>query len=214
MRARTWMLMAAVVAAGCQSVYFDTMEKFGVHKRDILVDRVEEARDSQEEASEQFASALDKFRSVVEVKGGSLEQKYDALNAELQRSESRAKAVTDRIDAVEDVAEALFKEWEQELTSYSSAELRRSSEQQLRTTRTRYEGLMRAMQQAESRLEPVLKPLRDQVLYLKHNLNAQAIGALQNELTTIEDDVERLVAEMQRSIAEADAFIREMEQQK
>src|SRR5690606_8169235 len=150
-------------ASGCQSVYFDAMEKLGVHKRDILVDRVEEARDSQEAASEQFASALERFRSVVAVKGGNLEQKYDALNAELQRSESRAKAVTDRIGAVEDVAEALFREWEQELSSYSSADLRRSSEQQLRTTRTRYEGLMRAMRQAESRLEPVLKPLRDQV---------------------------------------------------
>ena len=28
--------------SGCQSVYYDTMQKFGVHKRDLLVERVEE----------------------------------------------------------------------------------------------------------------------------------------------------------------------------
>ena len=37
----------------CQKAYYSTMEKFGVHKRDIMVDRVGEARDSQEEAKEQ-----------------------------------------------------------------------------------------------------------------------------------------------------------------
>ncbi|MEN8232871.1 MAG: DUF2959 family protein, partial [Thermodesulfobacteriota bacterium] len=42
-----------LLSGGCQKAYYNTMEKFGVHKRDIMVDRVEEARDSQEEAKEQ-----------------------------------------------------------------------------------------------------------------------------------------------------------------
>lgn len=44
------------------------------------------------------------------------------------------------------------------------------------------------MHDAEDRMEPVLQAFEDQVLYLKHNLNAQAIGALENELATIRQD--------------------------
>lgn len=198
--------------SGCQSAYYSTMEKFGVHKRDILVDRVEEARDSQHEAKEQFKSALERFQSVVKVDGGELEKIYKKLSAELERSEDKAQEVYDRVDAVEDVADALFDEWKDELEQYSSASLRRSSQQKLDQTKRRYAQLMRAMRKAEARIEPVLRPLRDQVLFLKHNLNARAILAIQSELAEIEGDVARLIREMEVSIKEADSFIGTLEQ--
>jgi DNA repair exonuclease SbcCD ATPase subunit len=198
---------AALLGSGCASMYYDTMEKMGVHKRDIMVDRVESARDSQKEAKQEFANALEQFKSVVSIKGGDLEAKYNKLNAALQKSEARATEVRDRIDAVESVSEALFKEWKTELKQYSNAELRRSSEQQLKDAQHRYQGLMAAMKKAESRIDPVLQPLRDQVLFLKHNLNAKAIGALTDEVAAIGAKVDDLVRDMEASIREADAFI-------
>ncbi len=188
------------------------MEKFGIHKREILVDRVEDARDSQKEAKEQFASALEEFSAVLNFNGGTLEEKYQQLNAELETSEEHAEAVRERIDKVEDVAEALFDEWQDELKLYSSDSLRRSSARKLKETRSHYQGLMTAMHRAESKIEPVLTPLRDQVLYLKHNLNAQAIASLQSELGRVEGDVASLIREMEKSILEADAFIVTLEQ--
>ena len=205
------LLVAFLLAlAGCQTVYYNTMEKFGVHKRDIMVDRVEEARDSQEEAKEQFQSALEKFSSVLNFKGGELEDKYNALKAEYDKSEAKANEVTDRIDAVEDVSEALFDEWEDELDQYSSASLRRDSGKKLSATRRQYKQLIRAMHRAEKKIEPVLNALRDQVLYLKHNLNAKAISSLQSELVTVESDIADLVREMEKSITEANSFIKTM----
>jgi hypothetical protein len=191
----------------CSSVYYGAMEKVGVHKRDILVDRVEKARDSQQETKEQFASALEQFSAVVNFDGGDLEQKYNQLNAVLEDSEEQAEEVRERIDAVEDVAEALFGEWDAELDQYTNASLRRSSEKQLRQTRSHYQKLLVAMRRAESKIDPVLNVLRDHVLFLKHNLNARAIASLQSELVTIEGDVARLIREMEASIKEADAFI-------
>ncbi len=188
-------------------MYFNTMEKFGVHKRDIMVDRVEDARDSQQAAKKEFANALEQFKSVVNIKGGHLEAKYEKLNAALQKAEARTTEVRDRIAAVESVSEALFKEWKAELKQYSSAELRSASEKQLRQSQARYHDLMAAMNRAESRLEPVLKPLRDQVLFLKHNLNAQAIGSLSGEVAAIATKVDDLIRDMEASIDEADAFI-------
>ena len=60
-------------------------------------------------------------------------------------------------------------------------------------------------------MTPVLDSLKDYVLYLKHNLNAQAIGSLKGEADSIETDVGRLIRDIQRSIQEADAFLKEIE---
>ena len=203
-------LIVCVLMAGCQSMYYGTMEKFGVHKRDILVSRVKSARDSQEAAKKQFANALEQFKSVVAVKGGELEAKYNQLNAALQKSEAEAAEVRNRIKAVEDVSDALFQEWKAELKQYSDQNLRRASEQKMEQTRSKCEQLISAMKMAESRIEPVLTPLRDQVLFLKHNLNAEAISSLSGELQAVQVNVDRLIREMETSIAEADKFIRDM----
>ncbi len=198
------------LSSGCQTAYYATMEKFGYDKREILVDRVEEARDSQEEAKEQFRSALEHFSAVTGFTGGDLEVKYEKLQSEFDRSEAKANAVKGRIEAVESVAEALFKEWEAELEEYSSPSLRASSQNQLSETRARYTVLVRAMRRAEEKIQPVLTAFRDQVLFLKHNLNAQAIASLQDEVTLIENEVEVLIKQMEASIAEANAFIDQM----
>lgn len=198
---------------GCQTAYYGTMEKLGVHKRDILVDRVEEARDSQEKARDQFRSALDRFRSVLGDPGGELQEKYDRLRAEFERSEGRAAEVRDRVASVDEVAQALFREWKAELDQYSNPEFRRSSERKLAATRKQYEGLIGAMRKAEAKLDPVLAAFRDQVLFLKHNLNAQAVSSLKGELRSVEGNVSALVRDMEASIAEANAFIDAMKKE-
>jgi len=206
----TALMSSALWSLGCQKVYYGTMEKFGHHKRDILVDRVAEARDAQHEAKEQFSSALEQFMSVANVEGGDLQKKYDTLNAEYEESAEKAEAVRDRIDDIKKVADALFDEWNNELDEYTNDSLRRTSEQKLEQTKVLYGKLIGAMERAESKIEPVLNAFHDQVLFLKHNLNAQAIASLQNELTTVENDIAILIREMEKSIDEADAFIREM----
>ena len=113
---------------------------------------------------------------------------------------------------MEEVAEDLFDEWEDELSLYESASLRRSSEQQLKDTRVQYSHLISRMHDAEDRMEPVLQAFEDQVLYLKHNLNAQAIGSLENELVSIRQDVDSLIRNMEQSIAESEAFIQRFRQ--
>jgi ElaB/YqjD/DUF883 family membrane-anchored ribosome-binding protein len=206
-------LGAALTLAGCQSAYYAAMEQVGVHKRDILVDRVEEVRDAQDEASEQFTDALTQFRQVVQFNGGELADLYDDLNAEYNDSKAAADEVHARIAQVESVAEALFEEWEAELDQYQSATLKAQSASSLRQTKQRYRSLVKTMKQAEGRMQPVLRALNDNVLYLKHNLNAQAVGALKGEFGTLQRDIDRLIKDMQRSIDASDAFIQSLEQQ-
>ena len=199
---------------GCQTAYYGAMEKLGYHKRDLLVSDVQKARDAQQEAKEQFQSAFERFSTVLNFKGGELQDKYNKLNAEYQQSEDKAQAVHDRIDSVEDVSEALFVEWESELDQYSSANLRRTSQRKLDATHKQYTQLIKAMKRAEKKMAPVLAAFKDQVLFLKHNLNAQAIASLKQELVSVEGDISSLIKDMEASIKEADSFITAMEQDK
>lgn len=195
---------------GCQSTYYNAMEKVGVHKRDILVDRVDEAKESQADAQVEFQDALTQFRSVVNFKGGDLEELYDRLNGEYEDSVEAAEEIRDRIDKVESVAEALFDEWQDELELYSNARLRNESKAKLADTQRRYKSLISSMRKAEKSMEPVLSALQDNVLYLKHNLNASAIGALKGELNSIDRDVSSLLNAMTNAIKESDSFIAQL----
>lgn len=206
--AKTSIIIGIVLMiSACQSAYYGALEKVGIHKRDVLVSRVEKTRDSQQDAKEQFKSALEQFKTVVSFNGGELETIYNKLNDEYESSAEAAQDVSARIESVASVSEALFDEWEDELQQYTSDTLKRKSQQQLKQTRKQYERLLRSMRSAEKTMQPVLNVFKDQVLYLKHNLNAQAIASIKGELKTIESNVSRLIQQMNSSINEANSFI-------
>ena len=207
---RTITLTCLLLLSACESTYYDAMEQIGIHKRDILIDRIEEAQEAQEEGQEQFKHALEQFKAVVNFDGGKLEDTYNPLNEEYEDSVSAAEKITDRINSVESVAEALFDEWESELLEYSNTNLRRDSERQLKATRRKYKRLITSMRDAEQTIDPVLSSLKDNVLYLKHNLNARAISSLKGELGNVNRDITRLIDAMQNAINESNAFIEQM----
>lgn len=197
----------------CSTAYYGTMEKFGVYKRDIMVDRVEAARDAQDNAKDTFQSALEQFSSVVSYRGGELESTYQRLNKSYENSRDAAKQVAERIQAIERVAEDLFDEWNDELDEYNNSTLRADSARKLHETQREYQRMLQTMKTVQAKIPPVLSVFHDQVLYLKHNLNARAISALQGEYRSIEGSVSRLIAELNTSIAKADQFIRRMQHQ-
>ena len=133
-RALLLVLMLGLGISGCSGTYYNAMEKAGYHKRDILVSRVEKARDSQEEAQEQFTSALAQFGSVVKIDDSNLKSAYEKLNAEYEDSEEAAEDVSDRIDNVESVSKALFREWEEELELFQNKSLRATSQKKFKAT--------------------------------------------------------------------------------
>ncbi len=203
-------LLVLLALPACQSAYFGALERLGVPKRDLLVQRVDAARGSQQEAQQEFRSALEQFQSVVDFKGGELEARYQALSTSYDDAKAQAADVRKRIAAVEGVAGALFDEWSDELDRYQDASLRRRSAEQLATTQDRYDDLIAAMNKAADKMDPVLELFEDQVLFLKHNLNAKAIGSLEDERSDIERRVASLIAEMETSIKEAESFIKAM----
>ena len=210
---RTTILGLSLLAllSACRGAYYSTMETFGVHKRDILVDEVEDGREDQAEAQEQFQETYQAFQELTGAEGGELEDVYDNLSDELEDCEESADDVHKRIDDIEQVAGDLFEEWEDEIGGMENASLKNESKAMLQDTRTRYAEMIGTMQQAETKMDPVLQAFRDHVTFLKHNLNAKAISSLQKVVPEIESDVAALIADMEKSIAEADEFVKAME---
>jgi len=202
---------AIVPLNGCKSAYYGAYEKFGVYKRDLLKKYVVAARDDQQKASEQFKDALTKLKEVYAFDGGSLEKTYRELDSEYKQSADRAAAVHKRVTDVEVVGTDLFKEWEAEIKQITTPSLADGSRKQLRETRAKFDLMLDALKKSERSMDPVLTKLHDQVLYLKHNLNAAAIASLRGESTSIQGEITKLIADMNASIAKADEFIKTME---
>ena len=205
--AKLTLVWLALSAAGCSTVYYSVWETLGKEKRDLLRDNVEGVREDQEDVSEQFESTLERIRAVYGIEGGELEDKYDRLKKDYDRSVERVDELKERIQTVEEIAADLFAEWEREIGEISDAGLRDRSRAQLRETQGRYVDLEKALGKTEARLDPVLTKFKDQVLFLKHNLNAQAIGSLETEVQSIQRDVDGLLGDLRASIQEADQFI-------
>jgi hypothetical protein len=216
---KTFLLLIALVTfSGCTSAGIAMRETLGTPKRTQVVDRVKDARDSQQAAKKQFESTLDEFLVVTGQKGqpgkvADLETQYKKFKAEHERCESRAADVSSRIADVEAVGGKLFDEWRGELKQYTSDDTRRRAQKLYDDSHANYDHLLAAMKTAESKMKPVLAAFKDQELFLKHNLDAAAIASLSGTAQQIQTDVANLIRDMESSIAEANKFIEQMGKQ-
>lgn len=207
----SFITLMIMIFSGCaNTVYYAGMEKVGFHKRDIMVSRVENVQESQKEAQEEFKSALEKFGTLVKIEESELKQAYEKFNDEFENITEASEELSNNIDKLEDVSLALFEEWEEEISLYTNQNKKLQSKKQLINTKNNYKKMMASMRASEKSMKPILNIFRDNVLFLKHSLNAQAIGALQNEFSTLKKEISTLINKMNQSIKASDSFIKEM----
>jgi len=204
-------LGVAAPLAGCGSVYYSAWEMMGQEKRDLLRSSLKSMVGDQQEAGQTFKTALERVKELNGFQGGNLEAEYDKLKGAYDDAKSSAEAIDSRIRDIEDVSGDLFEEWEKEIGQMQSAELKSSSRQKLGETKARYDRAHASMVESRSRMEPALGLLNDHVLYLKHNLNAAAVGSLAASMGGIEQSVAALQTSLEASIREAQGFLAEME---
>jgi len=202
-------LMLALV--GCRSTYYTAWEKLGKEKRELLVDQVKAARGTQKETAEEFKDALTRLQEAYGKRGTELERAYDKVKSRHDSAARLADELKERSGKVARIANDLFAEWEQEINAFDDAEMKRKSRENLRQTRERYGAMAAALDRSQARIQPVLTKLKDHVVFLKHSLNAQAVGGLDTERQEIEKGIAALLQQMNESIREADAFLQSMD---
>lgn len=203
----TLILFLLATASACTTVYYDVWESFGVEKRDLLKSNVENARDTQEETQRHFMSALQRIKDSYGMNPSKLEDIYDRMSSDYEESKQKADELHKRIASVEDIGADLFEEWRKEAKTLDNQQYREDSFQKLDDTKAKFNKMVASMKAVEKKLPPLLKALHDQVIYLKHNLNAQALTSLKKESASIESDIGSLINDLNQSIAESNRFI-------
>ena len=192
---------------GCTSTYYKAMQTLGKEKRDILVQRVKDSKKDQERTKEQLKTTMETFQELTGFKGGDLEKSYKKLNGEYERADGQANKLRDRINSIDKVSDDLFSEWQKEIDQMGNATLKTRSTAMLRDAKDREGAYMKAMRKTETQMTPVLRAFHDQVLFLKHNLNARAIGSLKGTAASINTDVSSVMKSIDNSMQEADKLI-------
>ena len=186
------------------------MSTLGKQKRDILISRVKDARKDQEQTKEQIKTTMESFQELTGFQGGSLEKSYKRLNSEYEKANDQATKLHNRIGSIDQVSNDMFSEWQGEIKQMGNTKLRSQSTQMLRDARQKESAYIRSMRRTEEKMMPVLKSFHDQVLFLKHNLNARAIGSLKGTTVNIQGDVADLTASIDASMVEADSLIQSL----
>lgn len=201
------LLLSGWSMSGCSRTYYKAMKTLGKEKRDILVSRVKDSKKDQQQAKEQIKTTMESFQELTGFNGGSLEKNYKKLNGEYEKAADSAKKLHDRIDSIDQVSNDLFKEWQGEIEGMEDKKLKVQSASMLRQSRLNEAGYVKSMRQTETRMTPVITAFHDQVTFLKHNLNARAIGSLKGTSAKISTDVDVLLASLDGSMAQADTLI-------
>jgi len=207
----TAVVTLALLMTGCTSTYYKTMHAFGKEKRDILVTRVKDSKKDQLQAREQIKTTMQSFQELTGFQGGSLEKNYQKLNGEYEKAAASADKLHSRIESIDQVSSDLFKEWQNEINGMENKKLKQQSTGMLRQARLNEAGYIKSMRQTESRMTPVINAFHDQVLFLKHNLNARAIGSLKDTSGKISTDVDVLLVSLDGSMAQADSLINSLD---
>jgi len=194
-------------ALACSSAYYSAWEKLGYEKRDLLRSAIAKARHDEIETVEQFKDALEALQAAYGTKPSELQTFYSRLKGEYESSEAQARTLKGRVTTLNKIASDLFREWKDEAESMSNNSLRERSLEQRERTMDRFADLKNALQKSEKQMDPVLEQMKEYVLFLKHNLNAQSIGSLREETRDIQLGMDRLTNSMSLSINEMDAFL-------
>lgn len=208
--ATTCALLSLLMVVGCTRTYYKAMATLGKEKRDILVSRVKDSRKEQQQAKEQIKTTMESFQALTGFQGGQLEKNYKKLNSEYEKAADTANKLHDRIDSIDKVSNDLFKEWQKEIDGMDNRKLKQQSANMLRQSRLQEAGYIKTMRQTEARMTPVISAFHDQVVFLKHNLNARAIGSLKGTSAKISTDVDVLLTSLDGSMAQADALIQSL----
>jgi hypothetical protein len=200
-------LLLVLLLSGCKSTYYKTMRTLGKEKRDILVQRIKDAKKDQDQTKQQLQTTMESFQALTGFQGGSLEKSYKRLNSDYESAASQAGKLHDKVQSIDQVSKDLFNEWQGEINDMDNGKLKSQDTLMLRNAKSRQATYMRAMRATEDRITPVLKAFRDQVLFLKHNLNARAIGSLKTTSAGLQNDVADLIQSIDASSQEADKLI-------
>ena len=172
------------VLAGLTACKGSSKQMVGLRRVDDLLGRIERVHVECELSRESARIALDTLHAVVAL-GTDAMASYAELVDALEVSEERAEALRAVIKPMDRAAEQVFEQWNSDLNSFTRAEMRKRSRDRMLDTRERYDAIITAAEPAREAYEELNAGLRDCVLFLGHDFNANAVAEIESDVLAL-----------------------------
>ena len=203
-------LVTGLVAVPAQNVW---AQGPGVKQTEKLVSKANDTVGSIRAAKQQIKDTLVAYNLLVGNKVEDPKKTYKDLQKGIENTDKKVADVDQKVAAMQKEADLLFADWASNLASISSEELRKRSEERLNETRERYNGILAAGDKAGKVFNPFIASLKDQVVYLGHDLNPSALASLKPDADKLNKEAEVLFKKIDETVDEASGYITSLKPQ-
>lgn len=208
MRRRLFLVLLPLLAAGCASAVYDSLERRGVDAKIVLEGRVRDARDDALAAASKLDAASAALTAAKGLEGASLARQIDAARAGAQDAAIAAQDVRLSADTVGASGARYFQQSEEEIALYDTAAERDAAANRLKAQASAHKQLGGALGAAILRLSPALTLLNEEVAALRKNpTSGVLVRSRESRIDAAGASARDATSALREAAAEADRFL-------
>jgi hypothetical protein len=185
----------------------------GVKQVEQLVKKSGSTVQAIAETKLQLQKTMDVYNSLMSTDEKNMKGNYKKLQQEMDATAKKRADIKLRADEMNAEAQTLFKSWGDSAAAIQSADLRQRSQERLDKTKASFAEIGTVGQKAVDLYDPFMKALQDQVTYLGHDLNTQAVQSLQADAAKMNEKAQTLMKSIDDTISVANKNITDLRPQ-
>jgi len=182
----------------------------GVKQVEQLIKKANAGVESINDTKLQLQKTMEAYNAVLAPDVKDRRDAYKKLQKEVATTEKKRAMVSTRNGEMNVEAGRLFKNWEGSTAAIQDPELRQRSQQRLGQAKARYSEIETNGQGAARLYTPFMKALQDQVTYLGHDLNPEAVATLKPEADKLNAQAKELYSAIDKTTAAANNNISQL----
>jgi hypothetical protein len=159
------------------------------------------------ETKVQLMKTMDVYNALMADDATDRKKLYKSVQKEMDNTEKRRMKITEEAAKMKSEADTLFAQWAESAAAIENPDLRKRSEDRLEATKASYAEIEAVGQKAADLYPPFMKDLQDQITYLGHDLNAEAVASLKPEVAKLNEKAQALVRSLDDTIGTANQKI-------
>ncbi len=180
----------------------------GLAQVDDLLTRVEQVQIEAVLSKERSRGAFDALMAIVGPQfDGDAVSAHATLIKAVKESTLQAERLEKSVPPLKSTATVVFEEWTRSLESFGNTKLRSHSQERMEETRARCEELVQATVAAQIAYDAFNADLNDHALFLEHDFNSAAVGAIAEQVDQLNFQAAELDKRLEASIVAAKRYI-------
>jgi hypothetical protein len=176
---------------------------------DAMVTWIEKVHVETERSRMALADSYERLQTLVggDFTAQSAVTAYARFVQAIDVAEQQAKRLAETIAPMQESAQPVFTQWQQDVATIQNERLRRLSEARMALARERYQAIATAATTAKDGFDGYVRSLRDQATFLAHDLNATALQELRTEVAQVKQSARVLDDAFAACLGAARAYV-------